>query len=99
LPKTAERNFGKLITAVDTEKEKPKNQITMDYREMAMEFTPDDCKPKSGMVINLKEIYNEELEKYAKARNKKVEELTESEREEAREIAFDWMSPLDMDIP
>lgn len=54
----------------------------MDYREM-MGYAPKDCKPT---IIDPSAERKKQLEEAAQKLNKKVDELTQEEREEATSI-------------
>ena len=69
----------------------------MDYREL-MSNAPEGLQPT---VVDNNKGYSEELEKKAKSLGKKVSELTEEEKEDAREtfMAGHGLCDLDMMIP
>lgn len=49
----------------------------MDYREMMMQYAPNDCKPT---VVDNEKDYKAALEKIAAEKHKKVEDLTEEDK-------------------
>ena len=55
---------------------------TMDWNEIVKQYAPKDCKPTI-----IKSAKEEALEATAKARHKEVDELTEAELTEAKELA------------
>ncbi len=66
------------------------NRKTMDYNEMMMRYAPKDCRPT---IVDNSKDYAEAKEHLAKKLHKKVEDLTEDEKDKA--LATLGLCPLD----